>query len=287
MALNIAQLMQLFQQRGVMKPTQLQDDPGIESLPWANKEVPVAGQNSVGMDLQRLSQRSQQGYQRPRVVPGSRVPLPKRDFEPKSQEELTQDRLAYAYEKLGIIDNFDTVPGQFQNRDYLERAEDLMFRANQVRQRAALNAMQNFGGSNYVNMGSGGGFSGGGGKGEFARFVAAISGKESGGNYGAVNRDSGALGKYQIMPGNIAGPGGWDMEALGRNVTPQQFLGSPSLQEKIARYKLKQYYSRHGIRGAASAWYSGDPNKWRNRSPQGGYPSIYDYVMSIVRAVRG
>lgn len=125
------------------------------------------------------------------------------------------------------------------------------------------------------------------GKGDFAAFVRAISGQESGGNYSAVNGDSGAMGKYQIMPSNLAGSGGWDMAALGRNITSQQFLGSPSLQEKIAQYKLREYYNKYGPRGAASAWYSGDPNKWRNSSPQGGYPSIASYVESIIRKMNG
>lgn len=48
------------------------------------------------------------------------------------------------------------------------------------------------------------------------------------------------MGKYQIMPGNLGGKNsGWDFEALGFDVTPQQFLSTPSLQEKIASYKLK------------------------------------------------
>ncbi len=103
-----------------------------------------------------------------------------------------------------------------------------------------------------------------------------------------MNPDSGAMGKYQIMPANIAGPGGWDMEALGRNVTPQQFLSSPQLQEQIARFKLKQYYEKYGAAGAASAWYSGDPNKWKTSTVnQGGYPSIRAYVQSILKALGG
>jgi hypothetical protein len=125
------------------------------------------------------------------------------------------------------------------------------------------------------------------GKGDFASFVRAISGQESGGNYGAVNSDSGALGKYQIMPSNFSGSGGWDMAALGREITTQQFLGSPSLQEKIAQYKLREYFNKYGARGAASAWYSGDPNKYKNNSPQGGYPSIAAYVDSIIRKMGG
>jgi hypothetical protein len=122
-------------------------------------------------------------------------------------------------------------------------------------------------------------------KGGLGAFINAIAGKESGGSYSARNPDSGAMGKYQIMPANIAGPGGWDKEILGKNVTPEQFMSNPKIQEAIARGKLAQYYNKYGAKGAASAWYSGDPNKWRNTSSQGAYPTIYNYVMSILKAM--
>lgn len=122
-----------------------------------------------------------------------------------------------------------------------------------------------------------------GGQGDFGALVRAIAGKESGGNYSAVNPHSGALGKYQIMPGNIAS---WSREALGYSITPQQFLANPRLQEQIAQHRLRKYYSQYGAAGAASAWYSGDPNKWRtSRNPQGQYPSIYNYVQAILRSM--
>lgn len=121
-------------------------------------------------------------------------------------------------------------------------------------------------------------------------FVRAISGQESGGSYGAVNKSSGALGKYQVMPSNLGGRGsGWDYEALGRDISPQQYLKSPQLQEAIAQYKLKQYYQKWGPAGAAVAWYAGpgtvsgymkNPNAYTN--PQGAYPSIANYVQSVL-----
>jgi len=122
----------------------------------------------------------------------------------------------------------------------------------------------------------------------FDAFMSAISGQESGGNYNARNRSSGAMGKYQIMPGNIQGSKkGWDYEALGRDVTPGQFMGSPQIQEQIARYKLQQYYNKYGARGAAIAWYAG-PGALRYSSGslnrgQGGYPSISSYAQSILK----
>src|SRR4249920_908201 len=60
-------------------------------------------------------------------------------------------------------------------------------------------------------------FAAAGAKGEagsgFQKFMSAISKQESGGNYNALNKMSGAMGKYQIMPSNILGTKrGWDWE---------------------------------------------------------------------------
>ncbi len=120
----------------------------------------------------------------------------------------------------------------------------------------------------------------------FEGFINAITGQESGGNYGAQNSSSGAMGRYQIMPGNLGGKhSGWDYEALGRDVTPQQFMGNPKLQDAIARYKLQQYYKKWGPRGAAIAWYAGPGAVGRvggNKS-QGAYPTINQYANAILK----
>lgn len=125
------------------------------------------------------------------------------------------------------------------------------------------------------------------GNGDFGAFRNAISAQESGGNYGIQNKSSGAMGKYQIMPGNLGGKNsGWDFEALGFDITPQQFLSTPALQEKIASFKLKEYYDRYGPAGAAVAWYAGPGavNKLSNSTKsQGAYPSIDAYKKSILR----
>lgn len=127
--------------------------------------------------------------------------------------------------------------------------------------------------------------------GSFGAFINAIAGQESGGNYSVQNKDSGAMGKYQIMPSNIMGVGrGWDYEALGRDINIGEFLGSPQIQEAIAQYKLKSYYDKYGPAGAAVAWYAGpgtvsgylkNPGAYTN--PQGAYPSIGRYVQDILR----
>lgn len=140
-------------------------------------------------------------------------------------------------------------------------------------------------GRSYNPGGGGGNISTG--NSSFDKFLMAISGQESGGNYNARNSGSGAMGRFQVMPGNIAGAGGWDKEALGYDISTSQFQHSPKLQDQIARYKLQQYYNQYGPRGAAIAWYAG-PGAVRysagalNRRQRGG-PSINDYANSVLK----
>lgn len=135
-----------------------------------------------------------------------------------------------------------------------------------------------------VNIpGMGGGV---GGNDEFKRFVNAISGQESGGNYGAVNSSSGAMGRYQIMPGNVSA---WSRRILGKTLTRKQFLSSPALQDRIAQTMLRNYVKKYGYSGAAAAWYGGEgvAKNWKSkRNPEGSYPSIYNYVQQIMRRMK-
>jgi len=119
--------------------------------------------------------------------------------------------------------------------------------------------------------------------------VSALGGQESGspaaGGYTAVNPDSGATGRFQIMPGNWAS---WSQAAgLGPNaaMTPQN-------QEIVARNQISVYLADGGGDPSyvAVAWYAGegtakafqaDPTNPKWKQPQGKYPSIYDYATSI------
>lgn len=174
--------------------------------------------------------------------------------------------------------------------DYLSQAQNLSEKTRELLAQSAANAAYNntpnisYGGLK-VNRSGGSGRSGGGsgGGGSLDRLLRALGAQESGNRYGAVNRSSGAMGRWQVMPANIRGTRrGWDYEVLGRDVSTSQFLNSPSIQNAIVRAKFGNYYKQHGARGALSAWYSGDPNKWNSRTPQGGYPSIYRYIQQVL-----
>ncbi len=257
----------------------------------------------------------------------SNVPArPNYEMVPPSMEDRAKKRQEFG--RQSIMDILARDPGPSNEpSDYLNQAEELLFKANQVKQKAGLKRLRRSmpifkPGEVFINQipvampgasnipsnvpgpkGPGSGiFTSSAGLnnlkpgqlanipnagGNLGAFIQAISGKESGGNYGAVNSSSGAMGKYQIMPANIAGPGGWDKEALGRDITTQQFMNSPKLQEQIARFKLSQYYNKYGAAGAASAWYSGSPTKWKTSTgAQGAYPSIHNYVLDILNAMR-
>jgi hypothetical protein len=90
------------------------------------------------------------------------------------------------------------------------------------------------------------------------RYSDAISGIESGGKYDALGpaTKSGdrAYGKFQIMGANIAP---WTKEILGLDVTPQEFLSNPQLQDAVFQGKFGQYVDKYGPEGAAQAWFAG------------------------------
>lgn len=115
----------------------------------------------------------------------------------------------------------------------------------------------------------------------FDSFVNAISGQESGGNYDAVNARTGASGKYQIMPENWPA---WSKEAGLQDNAKM----TPENQEKVARFKLKQYWDKYGPRGAAIAWYAGEgalsysEEALNRKQGNGDEPSINEYVDSIL-----
>lgn len=114
---------------------------------------------------------------------------------------------------------------------------------------------------------------------DFDTFFNAIAQQESGGNYGAINGSSGALGKYQIMPANVPA---WSQKYLGVKWSANEFLGDPRKQDALARAVLQDYYDQYGPRGAAAAWYSGRAYMANDYTPQSNGPSIGSYVDSVM-----
>jgi hypothetical protein len=107
-------------------------------------------------------------------------------------------------------------------------------------------------------------------------FMAGLACVESGGRYEAVNPQSGAYGKYQIMPKNWPV---WARRFLGdENARP-----TPENQEVVARARIERLYaSRESWRLVAYWWLTGgsDPRESRWTAKALGY------VDSVMRNAR-
>lgn len=108
---------------------------------------------------------------------------------------------------------------------------------------------------------------------------------ESGGNYEIlgpeVPKQGRAHGKYQVMPANIPS---WTEEALGRRMTPAEFLKSPEAQERVFEHHFGKFLQQHGnLADAASMWHSGRPlAKARADGARDVNMSTNDYVAKIM-----
>lgn len=102
---------------------------------------------------------------------------------------------------------------------------------------------------------------------EIHNIMAGIASVESAGRggYSAVGQEvtkgryagQHALGKYQVMPGNIPA---WSKAALGREVTPDEFYGNPELQDRIVEHEVEKMYAKYGnSRDVYSWWLTGKP----------------------------
>lgn len=132
-------------------------------------------------------------------------------------------------------------------------------------------------------------------------FIKAVSANESSNNDHAVNGDSGAYGRYQIMPENWPE---WSKEAG----IPGADISDPEAQRKVATYKLSEYIDKYGVEGAAVAWYAGEGTAeawvrdgakahlkgsggdgWDKPQYSNGneYPSIRQYVVNTLAEIGG
>jgi murein DD-endopeptidase MepM/ murein hydrolase activator NlpD len=125
-----------------------------------------------------------------------------------------------------------------------------------------------------------------GGTGDISSLKDAFAAQESNNNYKAYNPDSGAMGKYQIMPSTLKG--------LGFNVTKEQYLNSPELQEQAYTALFDELNTRYnGDQQKIAADYYGGPaaaaivGTPAGDKKQGGgkYPSINDYVKQVLSKI--
>lgn len=150
--------------------------------------------------------------------------------------------------------------------------------------------------SDFAGLFGGGGFGGAqpanapAPRGDMEQYRNAIASIESAGSgdyqaVGPTNSKLGrALGRYQIMEANI---GPWSREALGREVTPDEFLANPELQDAIFDHKFGGYVEQYGPEGAAQAWFAGPGGVGKmGRSDVLG-TSVADYTQKFSSALGG
>ena len=63
-----------------------------------------------------------------------------------------------------------------------------------------------------------------------------------------------AYGRYQVMGANIPE---WTKAALGKSMTPQEFLADPAAQDKVFDHRFGSYVQKYGPEKAARAWFGG------------------------------
>lgn len=119
------------------------------------------------------------------------------------------------------------------------------------------------------------------------RAGAAIASNETGGQkdpYSYVEPTSGALGKYQVMPENVAP---WTKQVLGRAMTPQQFLADPQAQEAVFKGIFGQYLQQSGDPSKAAAMWFGGPGVNANTGPDALGTTVAGYVQKFNDALNG
>ncbi|MEJ0092826.1 MAG: hypothetical protein WDN46_05195 [Methylocella sp.] len=96
-----------------------------------------------------------------------------------------------------------------------------------------------------------------------APYREAIASNESAGSgdYAAVGPDTGngnrAIGRYGIMASNVPQ---WTQEALGKQMSPQEFAADRQAQDAVFNHKFGQYLAQTGNpQDAASMWFTGKP----------------------------
>ncbi|MBS1793683.1 MAG: hypothetical protein JSS81_07510 [Acidobacteria bacterium] len=124
--------------------------------------------------------------------------------------------------------------------------------------------------------------------------------QESGGRTGIVNPDSGALGEFQVMPGNVRD---WTRRHYKQTLTPEQFRTNPEAQRAVFDGEMGDYLRKalartggdedKAIRMAAAAWYGGKGSMGRYDDPTPQYykgkkyPSFRDYTNGVLGRTKG
>lgn len=122
-----------------------------------------------------------------------------------------------------------------------------------------------------------------------AGYRDAIAGIESAGSgdYAALGPVTGsgdrAYGRYQVMGANIPE---WTQAALGRPMTPEEFIANPQAQDATFDHRFGGYVNKYGPEGAARAWFSGEGGM-DNPAASDGYITNDQYAAKFMGGLGG
>ena len=128
------------------------------------------------------------------------------------------------------------------------------------------------------------------GRPDMSRYRDAVASIESAGSgdyqaIGPTHRKMGrALGRYQVMEANLPQ---WSREALRREVSADEFLASPEIQDAIFDHKFGGYVENFGEEGAAQAWFAGPGGVGKMGRKDSLGTSVADYTRKFSRALGG
>ena len=125
-----------------------------------------------------------------------------------------------------------------------------------------------------------------------AKIVNAISMAESSGgkntNHPLVKKGmykgQRAIGEYAIMPGNVSQ---WTKQALGYEMSVEDFKDNPDAQAYVTEYKINEYYNKYGtVEDAASVWFTGKPVREAGNVSDG-YTTAPEYLQKFMGFYKG
>jgi len=123
-----------------------------------------------------------------------------------------------------------------------------------------------------------------------SRYRDAIASIESAGSgdYAAIGPThptlGRALGRYQIMEANLPE---WSQAALGRQVSAEEFMANPDIQDAIFDHQFGGYVEKYGPEGAAQAWLGGPGGVGQVDRKDSLGTSIGDYGARFTKALGG
>ena len=128
--------------------------------------------------------------------------------------------------------------------------------------------------------------------GTVAKIVNAISMAESSGGKNTnhplvkkgIYKGQRAIGEYAIMPGNVSQ---WTKQALGYEMSVEDFKDNPDAQAYVTEYKINEYYNKYGtVEDAASVWFTGKPVREAGNVSDG-YTTAPEYLQKFMGFYKG